>query len=106
MLDPVGKRDILEITFHLREENPNLTVLSITHDVEEAFRSDYVLVLNAGKLVLEGTPAEVFSHTEELKKIHLDAPFFLSLKAALKAKGMEIPDEIDTEEKLEEFLCR
>ncbi len=106
MLDPVGKRDILDITFHLREENPNLTVLSITHDVEEAFRSDYVLVLNAGKLVLEGTPAEVFSHTEELKKIHLDAPFFLSLKAALKAKGMEIPDEIDTEEKLEEFLCR
>lgn len=106
MLDPVGKKDILDITFSLRKENPSLTVLSITHDIEEAFRSDYVFVMNAGEIVLQGEPKDVFSHHEELKKIHLDAPFFISLKNSLKEKGMDIPDEIDSEEKLEEFLCR
>lgn len=106
MLDPVGKRDILDITFSLRKENPNLTVLSITHDVEEAFRSDYVLVMNGGKIILQGTPSEVFTHQEELRSIRLDAPFFISLKEALIEKGLDIPADIDTEEKLEEFLCR
>ena len=106
MLDPVGKKDILDITFSLRKENPSLTVLSITHDVEEAFRSDYVLVMNGGKIVLQGEPKEVFSHQEELKSIRLDSPFFVALKDALIAKGMNIPAEIDTEEKLEEYLCR
>lgn len=106
MLDPVGKKDILDITFSLRKENPSLTVLSITHDVEEAFRSDYVLVMNGGKIVLQGEPKEVFSHQKELKNIRLDSPFFVTLKDALIAKGMNIPAEIDTEEKLEEYLCR
>lgn len=105
MLDPVGKRDILDITFSLRKENPSLTVLSITHDVEEAFRSDYVLVMNGGKIILQGKPSEVFAHQEELKKIRLDAPFFVLLKDALREKGIDVPPEIDTEEKLEEFLC-
>lgn len=106
MLDPVGKRDILDITFSLRKENPLLTVLSITHDIEEAFRSDYVIVMNGGKIVLEGESKEVFFHHKELKDIRLDAPFFISLKNSLIEKGLNIPDEIDSEEKLEEFLCR
>jgi energy-coupling factor transport system ATP-binding protein len=106
MLDPVDKKEILDITFNLRNENPKLTVLSITHDVEEAYRSDYVLVMNAGKLVLQGTPQEVFAHQEELRSIRLDAPFFFSLKQALLNRGISIPDEIDTEAKLEDFLCR
>lgn len=106
MLDPVGKKDILDITSSLRKENPSLTVLSITHDVEEAFRSDYVLVMNGGKIILQGEPREVFAHQEELQRIRLDAPFFILLKDSLEEKGIHIPPEIDTEEKLEEFLCR
>ncbi len=106
MLDPIGKKDILDITFSLRKANPSLTVLSITHDVEEAFKADYVLVMNGGKIVLQGKPKEVFSHKDELRKIHLDSPFFVALKEALVERGIEIPEDIDTEEKLEEFLCR
>jgi energy-coupling factor transport system ATP-binding protein len=106
MLDPVGKKDILDITFRLRQENPKLTVLSITHDIEEAAKADSVLVLNEGKLVLSGAPKEVFAHQRELKDIRLDCPFYEALVAALKAKGIAVPDSVDTEEKLEEWLCR
>ena len=106
MLDPVGKKDILDITFGLREENPDLSVISITHDIEEALRADYVIVLNKGKLVLEGKPKEVFSHTDTLKEIHLDAQFVMSLIDNLKKEGVDIPDDVDTLEKLEEYLCQ
>jgi energy-coupling factor transport system ATP-binding protein len=56
MLDPLGKKDVLDLTFKLREENPSLTVFSITHDVEEAAKADEVLGLNEGKLILQGFP--------------------------------------------------
>ncbi len=106
MLDPVGKKEIMDITFRLRKENPRLTILSITHEVEEAAKADSVLVLNEGKLVLEGKPREVFRHDQELSAIRLDSPFFLSLLKALRAKGIAIPEGIDDEEKLEDYLCR
>jgi energy-coupling factor transport system ATP-binding protein len=106
MLDPVGKRDILDLTFKLRQENPKLTVLSITHDVEEAAHADQVLVLNEGQLILEGTPKEVFSHEKELTEIHLGCPFFVALVNALKREGIAVPDSVTNEKELEEFLCR
>jgi len=106
MLDPVGKKDILDLTFKLREENPSLTVLSITHDVEEAAKADSVLVLNGGQLMLQGTPKEVFSHEKELNDIHLGCPFLISLINELRRQGIDVPEEIDTEAKLEDFLCR
>lgn len=106
MLDPVGKKDILRLTLKLKKENPKLTVFSITHDVEEAWHADKVLVLNKGHLVLEGTPKEVFSHSEELEQIHLEAPFIVSLIKALKKQGINVPADISTEEELEEYLCR
>ncbi len=106
MLDPVGQKEVLDLTFKLREENPKLTVLSITHDVEEAYRADRVLVLNEGKLVLQGKPREIFSQKEKLTALRLDAPFFVNLVSALKAKGLVIPEGVDTTEKLEAYLCR
>jgi energy-coupling factor transport system ATP-binding protein len=106
MLDPLGKKDVLDLTFKLREENPSLTVLSITHDVEEAAKADEVLVLNEGKLLLQGTPKEVFAHEQELNAIHLGTPFFVSLVNELKRQGIVIPETIDNEAALEDYLCR
>lgn len=106
MLDPVGKKDILRLTLKLKQENPKLTVFSITHDVEEAWHADKVLVLNKGNLVLEGTPSEVFSHSEELEAIHLESPFIVSLINALRKQGINVPDNITTEEELEDYLCQ
>jgi energy-coupling factor transport system ATP-binding protein len=106
MLDPKGKKEILELTRKMREGNPKLTIISITHDIEEAATADEVLVLNGGRLILSGTPKEVFSHREELGKIHLDAPFYVNLIAALKDKGVAVPDTIGSLMELEEFLCR
>jgi len=106
MLDPVGKKDILDLTFKLRQENPKLTVLSITHDVEEASHADEVLVLNEGRLMLHGTPKEVFSHEHELNDIRLSCPFFIALVNELKRQGVSVPDSINNERELEEFLCR
>ena len=106
MLDPLGKKEILDLTFRLRKENPNLTVLSITHDVEEAAHADEVLVLNEGALILQGTPKEVFAHEKELNDIRLGCPFFIALVNALKREGIAIPDTITNEAELEEFLCR
>lgn len=106
MLDPLGKKDIFDITFRLKEANPSLTVISITHDVEEAYLADKVFVMNAGKIVLSGVPSEVFAQEETLKSIHLDTPFVLSLKKALIERGIDVPKEIGTEKELEDFLCR
>lgn len=106
MLDPLGKRQILELIKKLKEENPSLTVLSITHDVEEAFSADKVLVLNEGKLVLEGTPEEVFAHEETLNAIHLEAPFLIRLINGLKKEGIDVPFGIKDLSSLEDFLCR
>lgn len=106
MLDPVGKKEILDLTKRMREKNPSLTILSITHDIEEAYQADYVLVLNKGKLILEGSPKDVFSHKEELSAARLDPPFIIQLIDELKSLGMDIPDEINSEEELEDYLCR
>ena len=106
MLDPRGKKEIIDLVHRLRERNPSLTILSITHDVEEAARADEVLVLSEGKLILQGTPAEVFSHGQELRKIRLSAPFFYEVLAEMKKQGIEVPDDIKDLEGLEAFLCR
>lgn len=106
MLDPKGKEELLELTSKMKKENPKLTIISITHDIEEAARADEVLVLNEGKLVLEGVPNEVFSHDKELASIHLGSPFFISLVRALKDNGIIVPSSIKDLPSLEDFLCR
>ncbi len=106
MLDPKGKAEVLDLIHRLRKEKPSLTVLSITHDVEEAASADYVHVLNAGQLFLSGKPEEVFAHTEELRSIHLGVPFVYELKEALIGRGISVPKDILTLEALEAYLCR
>ena len=106
MLDPKGKREISAIVARMRKDNPSLTLISITHDLEEAAQADQVIVLEKGKVFMSGKPAEIFSHVEELRKIGLDAPFLPSLVYRLKALGVAVPADVTTLDALEEFLCR
>ena len=106
MLDPKGKHEIASLILSMKQANPKLTILSITHDVEEAAHSDQVIVLNEGTLFLSGTPEEVFSHDEDLAKIQLDVPFLFGLKKALKQRGVDVPSSVKDLPSLEAFLWR
>ncbi len=106
MLDPKGKAEIRSLVTSMRKKNPNLTLLSITHDIEEAALADKVLVLNGGKIVAYGLPEEVFADVEKLKEIRLDAPFAYRLADELRKRGVAIPKGKITVETLEELLCR
>lgn len=84
MLDPKGKSDIKGLILEMKKHNPDLTILSITHDVEEAYESDEVIVMNQGEIAFVGKPDEVFSNRNALESLHLDMPFILDLKDRLK----------------------
>ena len=105
MLDPKGKSELRSLIKKTREENPDLTVLNITHELEDASVADRVIVLNAGKVVLDGTPFEVFSHVEELKGMRLDIPFVQKLKQSLSVRGISLA-EINSDEDLLNALCQ
>ena len=104
MLDPRGKKEIRNLILKTKRENPDLTILSITHDIEEAAASDKVIVLERGKILLQGTPLEVFSHHEELVKARLDVPFAVLLRTELEKQGIIVPNDVVTMEQMEEFL--
>jgi energy-coupling factor transport system ATP-binding protein len=105
MLDPKGKREVKETLLEMRMENPNLTILSITHDIEEAAISDEVIVMHQGRIILNGTPKEVFANENILKEIDLDFPFIQKMKKALKLQGIDV-DNLANLEELADFLCR
>jgi len=88
MLDPKGKREIKELIYKTKKENSNLTILSITHDVEETNFADNIIILNNGKVYKTGTPDEIFNNYEDLLKIGLDVPFYDQLILSLKKKGL------------------
>lgn len=90
MLDPKGKREIREIILKMKEENPHLTILSITHDIEEAYQADEVIAFNDGKLVFQGDPEDVLKDEKKLLEIGLDIPFVVSLKNKLEEKGIKV----------------
>jgi energy-coupling factor transport system ATP-binding protein len=90
MLDPKGKREILELISLARQDNKDLTVISITHDIEEASRADHVVVLNSGRIALDGTSQDVFGQSEVLTSLNLDIPFCHRLAIALKKQGIDV----------------
>lgn len=104
MLDPKGKKEIREIIKQKKNANPNLTILNITHEIDEAYDSDRVLVLNDKKIVLDGKPQDVFENDELLKSISLDIPFCHKLVNELRKDGLEI-DKISNEKELLDLLC-
>lgn len=106
MLDPKGKKEIAELIAKVKERMPSLTILSITHDIEEAGNSDEVLVLNEGRLILKGTPEEVFSSSSVLDSSRLDVPFAYALSEKLSNLGLNVKRTLKPEQLLEELLCR
>lgn len=106
MLDPKGKKEIAELIAKVKERMPSLTILSITHDIEEAGNSDEVLVLNEGRLILKGTPEEVFSSSSVLDSSRLDVPFAYALSEKLSNLGLNVKRTLKPDELLEELLCR
>ncbi len=104
MLDPKGKREIIALIHKMKELDSSLTVISITHDIQEAYAADHVIVLSKGKKVLDGTPQEVFNDEKTLTDLDLDLPFYKKLSVALQKEGMDIGD-VKSEEELEEKLC-
>ena len=84
MLDPSGKEEILSMIKKMKDENPNLTVISITHDIEEAYLSDRIILLNEGELILNCSPKELFKNKEAIEKYNLSVPFGVNLTYKLE----------------------
>ncbi|MGE6756354.1 energy-coupling factor ABC transporter ATP-binding protein [Rossellomorea sp. NPDC071047] len=105
MLDPKGRKEVLETVRKLKDEE-NLTVISITHDLEEATKADRMIVLNQGTVFKEGTPEEIFLLEDELIKLGLDSPFTIKLAGALKEAGIPLSKTYFTEEELVDELCK
>ena len=104
MLDPKGRKEIMAIIDELHQEN--ITVVLITHFMEEAVCADRVVIMNEGRILLDGSPAEVFSHEELLKSANLDIPPIVKLASKLRERGIDVPKEIITEEEMVEFICQ
>ncbi|UZN42786.1 energy-coupling factor transporter ATPase [Lactobacillus sp. IBH004] len=105
MLDPEGRDQILSIVQAMKNKY-DLTVISITHDIDEANMADQVLVMNDGKLITKGSTKDVFSQVDLLKKLGLDVPFYEQVKAKLLADSVKIPASIDSEKELINYLCQ
>ncbi|WP_301860879.1 energy-coupling factor transporter ATPase [uncultured Megasphaera sp.] len=104
MLDPVGRSEVMATIRQLNSEG--ITVIIITHFMEEAVQADRVVVVNQGRVQMDGTPHSVFSHVHELLDMGLDVPAAAEIAAKLREKGVALPDTIITKEELGEALCR
>lgn len=105
MLDPLGRQEVLNTVRRLNREE-NMTVIWITHYMEEVTDADCIFVMNEGKVVMQGTPREVFSRAEELEKLKLDVPQVTRLADRLRKNGLDIPKGILHMEELTEAICR
>lgn len=105
MLDPNGRKDVLKAVRELNQQE-GVTVILITHYMEEVILADKVFVMDGGRLVMEGTPREIFAQVETLQKYRLDVPQVTLLAHELKKAGVELPEGILTTEELVEALCQ
>lgn len=105
MLDPNGRKEVLDAVHQLNRQE-KVTVVLITHYMEEVIQADHVYVMDEGHVVMEGTPREIFSQVETLKKYRLDVPQVTLLAHELKKSGVDLPDGILTTEELVNALCQ
>lgn len=99
MLDPLGREEVLETVRELKEEQ-GLTVISITHDLEEAAKADRIIVMNKGQVYKEGKPEDIFELKEELITLGLDIPFPVKMSHLLRNAGLDLPKMYLTDEEL------
>lgn len=99
MLDPKGRGEVLETVRALKDEK-SLTVISITHDLEEAAKADRIIVMNQGEVYREGTPEDIFSMDDELVQLGLDIPFSIKMSNAFRQKGIDLSKHYLSEEEL------
>ncbi|MBQ1959064.1 MAG: energy-coupling factor transporter ATPase [Firmicutes bacterium] len=104
MLDPRGRDEIMAIIDELHAEG--ITVILITHFMEEAVRADRVVIMHEGKILLDGTPEEVYAREELLRSANLTIPLMVEVAAKLRQQGIDVPSGIITEEKMVEFICQ
>lgn len=105
MLDPNGRKEVIHAVEKLRREK-NVTVILITHYMEEVVDADQVFVMDDGRIVMHGTPREIFSRVDELKKYRMDVPQVTMLADELIHRGVDLPKGILRREELVEALCR
>lgn len=105
MLDPNGRHEVLEAVSELNKKE-NVTVILITHYMEEVIHADKVYVMDSGKIVMQGTPRKIFSQVERLKEYRLDVPQVTLLAHELHEAGVDIPEGILTTEELVSALCQ
>lgn len=105
MLDPNGRKEVLRTVHELRKRK-NVTVILITHYMEEVVDADWVYVMDSGHVVMRGTPRQIFSQVDELKKYHLDVPQVTMLAEELRKRGMDIPKGILHREELVEYIMK
>ena len=105
MLDPSGRKEVISVLHELNEKE-NVTIILITHYMEEVIDADRVFVMDAGKIMMEGTPRQIFSNVEHLKELRLDVPQVTELAYELKKAGLPLPDGILTKEEFTLALKR
>ena len=104
MLDPKGRKEVMD-TIHELNKTEGITIVLITHFMEEAVTADHILVIDRGVLKMEGTPKEIFSQADRVTEIGLDVPVPADLARRLRKKGMAVSEKCMTDEELGEALC-
>jgi energy-coupling factor transport system ATP-binding protein len=104
MLDPHGRQEVMEIIEKLNREG--ITILLITHFMDEAARADRVIIMDRGKVMIDGTPAQVFSRQDEVRAMNMDVPFVVELAGRLRKQGIPVPEMIINDEEMVDFLCQ
>lgn len=104
MLDPKGRQEIMDIIKDLHDEG--ITVILITHFMDEAVKADRVIIMNDAHVLLDGTPAEVFAQEEKLREVNLEIPMAALLAQKLRKRGIKISEDVITVEGLVEYVCQ
>ena len=104
MLDPKGRKEIMAIIRKLHEEGK--TIILITHFMDEAVNADRIIMMDDGRIVLDGTPEEVFKQPAAIKNAGLDVPVAVELAERLRQAGVRVPESVITTEKLVDFVCQ